>query len=80
MGMQNDLSQIVSAHNWELTHNPGNAASSNLGAHCVSDWTQPGSRKKWDVLSYNFGLHDVRARMLFREMCATSNTRAVPVE
>jgi hypothetical protein len=59
LGMENDVKAIVATHGWELTHNPGNAASSNLGAHCLSDWLALGSRKKWDVVSYNFGLHDV---------------------
>jgi hypothetical protein len=56
-GMQNDLRAILTAIGWELTHNPGNAASSNLGAHCLPGWVDPGERKRWDVISYNFGLH-----------------------
>lgn len=43
---------------WELTHSPGNAASTNLGAHCLTDWVQP-SVMKYDIISYQFGLHDL---------------------
>jgi len=40
LGMESDLNTLVAARGWELTHNPGNAASSNLGAHCVGTWLQ----------------------------------------
>ena len=56
--MNKDLSALVAADGWELTHNPGNAASSNLGAHCVHDWVQAKARK-WNVISFQFGLHDL---------------------
>lgn len=35
MGMNSYLSDLVSQDGWALTHNPGNAASSNLGV-CLS--------------------------------------------
>mgnify|MGYP001987350289 CR=1 FL=1 len=35
MGMNADLSALVAADGWALTHNPGNAASSNLGDRFV---------------------------------------------
>ena len=54
MGMNADLSALVAADGWALTHNPGNAASSNLGAHCLASWVQAASRK-WDVISFQFG-------------------------
>ena len=39
---QSDLAALVSQPplGWALTHNPGNAASVNLGAHCIKDWVQ----------------------------------------
>jgi hypothetical protein len=58
MGMNSDLSKLVAADGWALTHNPGNAASSNLGAHCLAHWVQEAARK-WDVISFQFGLHDL---------------------
>eukprot|EP01052_Picozoa_sp_SAG31_P009820 SAG31_NODE_525_length_14489_cov_3.693815_8_plen_416_part_00 len=58
LGMNSDLRELVSADGWQLTHSPGNAASSNLGAHCVDSWVQPSTRK-WDVISFQFGLHDL---------------------
>ena len=54
MGMNADLSALVAADGWALTHNPGNAASSNLCAHCLTSWVQAASRK-WDVISFQFG-------------------------
>jgi hypothetical protein len=58
MGMNGDLAALVAGDGWALTHSPGNAASSNLGAHCVDGWVQAQARK-WDVISYQFGLHDL---------------------
>lgn len=58
MGMNSDLSALVAQEGWSLTHNPGNAASSNLGVHCINNWVQPAYRK-WDVISFQFGLHDL---------------------
>jgi hypothetical protein len=57
MGMNSYLSADVAQDGWHLTHNPGNAASSNLGAHCVESWANTGF--KWDVISFQFGLHDL---------------------
>lgn len=58
LGMETDLRGILATKDWALTHSPGNAASSNLGAHCLSGWV--GADKfKWDVISYQFGLHDL---------------------
>eukprot|EP00040_Diaphanoeca_grandis_P028396 m.164409 g.164409 ORF g.164409 m.164409 type:complete len:389 (-) comp31339_c3_seq1:432-1598(-) len=57
LGMLNDVTTIMNSHGWSTTHNPGNAASSNLGAHCLKDWITP--TRKWDVISFNFGLHDL---------------------
>ena len=63
MGMQSKLAAIVEAapHNWTLTHNPSNAESANLGAHCVPSWMalDGADSGKWDVISFNFGLHDI---------------------
>jgi len=61
MGMLDDVTALLKPHNWQTVHNPGNAASSNLGAHCLGGWLDvaaPGNRV-WDVISYNFGLHDL---------------------
>eukprot|EP00039_Didymoeca_costata_P001659 m.54127 g.54127 ORF g.54127 m.54127 type:complete len:296 (-) comp10903_c0_seq1:3253-4140(-) len=58
LGMQGQVKSMLAQHGWSLEHNPGNAASSNNGNHCVGDWVQPMSRK-WDVISFNFGLHDL---------------------
>ena len=56
--MNQDLSALVAADGWELTHSPGNAASSNLGAHCIPAWVVPAARR-FDVISFQFGLHDL---------------------
>lgn len=59
--MQKDVEALVGPHGWELTHAPGNSASSNLGRHCLSDWLQtaPPTSRVWDVISFQFGLHDI---------------------
>lgn len=58
-GMLNDVAALMHQHGWETTHNPGNAASSNLGAHCLSSWVTTQPVRKWDIISFNFGLHDL---------------------
>lgn len=46
---------------YEVTHNPGNANSVNWGSHCLNGWTRSVDivPRKWDVISFNFGLHDL---------------------
>jgi len=46
---------------YEVTHNPGNANSVNWGNHCLDCWTRSvdATPRKWDVISFNFGLHDL---------------------
>eukprot|EP00928_Gymnodinium_smaydae_P091313 TRINITY_DN75016_c0_g1_i1.p1 TRINITY_DN75016_c0_g1~~TRINITY_DN75016_c0_g1_i1.p1 ORF type:complete len:383 (-),score=54.83 TRINITY_DN75016_c0_g1_i1:89-1237(-) len=64
------LAPVVDAFGWELTHVPGNAASSNKGAHCMKNWLQNDGRvdiypphlvinRSWDVITFNFGMHDI---------------------
>jgi len=56
------VANLTSASNgYEVTHNPGNANSVNWGIHCLDGWTRSVDPKprKWDVISYNFGLHDL---------------------
>lgn len=57
-GMRADVEALLLPHGWSLEIQPGNAASSNKGAHCVAGWVRPEARK-WDVISYQFGLHDL---------------------
>ena len=57
LGMEANVNATVAEHGWELTHTPGNAASANKGDHCLGNWTTP--TRKWDVISANFGLHDL---------------------
>lgn len=61
LGMRSDLANLLKPHGWDLEHNPGNAASANEGAHCVADWLQtaPPASRAWDVISFQFGLHDI---------------------
>jgi len=58
LGMKNGLSALLAPHDWELTHNPGNANNANFGQHCLTDWLRLETRH-WDVISFNFGLHDI---------------------
>lgn len=57
-GMKPDLNLGLASDGVELTHNPGNAASSNWGVHCLDRWLQEKERE-WDVISFQFGLHDL---------------------
>ena len=62
----------------QATHNPGNAANSNKGAHCVDSWLEqleaPDGGCRLDKISFNFGaLHSARLPcMLTRTSRATS--------
>ena len=58
MGAQPLVFGNLSSHGIEGTHSPGNAASSNLGAHCLDRWTRASARR-WDLISFQFGLHDL---------------------
>eukprot|EP00051_Salpingoeca_urceolata_P028261 m.485908 g.485908 ORF g.485908 m.485908 type:complete len:302 (+) comp24063_c0_seq1:72-977(+) len=58
MGQKELVFNALTAHNVEAQHNPGNAASSNLGDHCLDAWTLA-SERSWDLISFNFGLHDL---------------------
>ena len=44
-----------------VSRNPGNAAHSTKGAANVSKWLNA-STGKWDVVHFNFGLHDLAYR------------------
>jgi hypothetical protein len=59
--MKNDVFTNLEKRSIVCTHSPGNAASANLGAHCIGDWTQPAVTPdlKWDIISFQFGLHDI---------------------
>jgi hypothetical protein len=57
-GMQSQLAALVAADGWALTHNPGNAANTNFGVHCLDGWIQSGTRV-YDTISFQFGLHDI---------------------
>ena len=41
----------------EVTHNPGNAAHTNRGRASLDEWL---GDTKWDVIHFNFGLHDLK--------------------
>lgn len=60
LGQQPLVFANLSARGIEGTHNPGNAASSNLGSHCLDQWTTAASSaRRWDAISFQFGLHDL---------------------
>jgi len=68
-GMFPDLHSNMARHNWSLAHNPGNGDNTNFGAHCVGSWVGGsssggsggggGGAQPWDVISFQFGLHDI---------------------
>ena len=57
-GIQGKLAYDLQPDGWELFHNPGNGDNTNYGAHCISTWT---SASVYDVISFQFGLHDIAA-------------------
>jgi hypothetical protein len=48
---------LAASHDIQLEHNPTNAANVWWGAHCLDAWLADAAR--WDVISYQFGLHDL---------------------
>ena len=65
---------LAAAHGIEVFHNPSNAANVWWGAHCLDGWLQPrtpptggdsaesqsrGGGERWDVITFQFGLHDL---------------------
>ena len=53
LGMKPYVFQNLSMKNFQSTHSPGNSASSNLGAHCMSSWVDAPD-VRWDIISFNF--------------------------
>ena len=43
---------------FQVFHAPGNNDNTNWGQRCVSGWLGP-DPLRWDVVSFNFGLHDL---------------------
>jgi hypothetical protein len=58
LGMHSLVFDQLAASGLQSTHSPGNAASANLGAHCIGSWLQATTRK-WAKISFQFGLHDI---------------------
>lgn len=44
---------------WEVAKALGNAGSANRAVHCLDGWLQTEKDRRWDVIAFNFGLHDV---------------------
>jgi arylsulfatase B len=57
LGCLGPAKQLAALHDIEVVHTPGNAANVWWGAHCLDSWLHGAAR--WDVISYNFGLHDL---------------------
>merc|ERR1719499_2977102 len=55
------IEKLLASRGWEIAPTIGNAGSTNRAAHCVKSWLQnyPPVDRSWDVISFNFGLHDV---------------------
>lgn len=43
----------------EMAGSFGNAGSTNRALHCLDTWAEIDQKRHWDVISFNFGLHDV---------------------
>eukprot|EP01116_Phalansterium_solitarium_P013654 TRINITY_DN31057_c0_g1_i1.p1 TRINITY_DN31057_c0_g1~~TRINITY_DN31057_c0_g1_i1.p1 ORF type:complete len:276 (+),score=59.19 TRINITY_DN31057_c0_g1_i1:163-990(+) len=56
MGYQPYVESILSGE-YEIVHPPGNCGNTNWGRRCRAGWL--GDLSRWDVISFNFGLHDL---------------------
>jgi hypothetical protein len=55
--MSHGMANISASHNIQVIHSPGNAANVWWGAHCLDGWI--GDASRWDVITFQFGLHDL---------------------
>lgn len=61
-GCQGPALKLAAAKGIQLVHNPTNAANVWWGARCLDRWlggSTASTGARWDVISYNFGLHDL---------------------
>lgn len=58
IGYQDDVVNVLK-NKFEVVHTPGNAGNTNWGNLCLRDWLSPASLTRWDVITVNFGLHDL---------------------
>ena len=57
-------------------HNPGNAGPSNNGTKNIKEWLGTG---KWDVIHFNFGLHDI-AIFGQKDIALAQGKQQVPID
>ena len=57
--MKSPLSTMLEKDGWSLHHNPGNGDNTNYGAHCIEAWAPLATSSPYDVISFQFGLHDI---------------------
>jgi hypothetical protein len=55
--MAHGMPNISASHGVQVVHSPGNAANVWWGSHCLDGWI--GDASRWDVISFQFGLHDL---------------------
>jgi hypothetical protein len=55
--MANGMPKVSTSHGIQVIHSPGNAANVWWGAHCLDGWL--GDPARWDVITFQFGLHDL---------------------
>jgi hypothetical protein len=58
LGVLHDAGANISRHGIQVIHNPTNAANVWWGAHCLDYWLSD-SPARWDVITFQFGLHDL---------------------
>lgn len=51
--------KTLASHGIEMASSFGNAGSTNRALHCLDTWTEVGENRRWDIISFNFGLHDI---------------------
>ena len=59
IGMHQDVFSALESHGIASAHNYGNAANSNKGARCLESFLGGANASRWDVISFQFGLHDL---------------------
>jgi hypothetical protein len=72
--MSNGMPSVADGHGVQVTHSPGNAANVWWGAHCLDKWL--GNASRWDVITFQFGLHDLALDNEVRAPCSGNHPNA----
>ena len=69
--------KIALSPNVEVAHNPGNGGSTQRGLESIDKWLD---NRDWDVILFNFGLHDMVHKDSSGKYDVVNGTIAVPLK